>query len=274
MLDIQNLSVSVKSNVILNNVNYRFKEGEIYGILGPNGAGKTTLFKSILKVIDYSGKISYNSENIGHLIDYPAFYSNLTCNENLSLHAKYIGVNQLDIDNLLSTVNLLDAKHKKFKNLSMGMKQRLGIAKTLIGDSDIIILDEPSNGLDPMGIKDIRDIMLNVVKSDKRVTLVSSHILKELSEFTDVFLFIRDGKLISHIKNSGNAYSIVKTEENYDDIKFTSSNAYSIIKSDGELYILSNYEDLKVYYKDVEEMNLEELYMKVMSMNIEEVYLK
>ena len=123
---------------------------------------------------------------------HPAFYANLTCLENLKLHANYIDVHYDDLEKYLSLVNLEDAKNKKFKNLSMGMKQRLGISKTLVGNSDIVLLDEPTNGLDPMGIMDIRNIILNEVKSKHRITIVSSHILKELTEFTDIYLFIKN----------------------------------------------------------------------------------
>ncbi|REH79934.1 ABC transporter ATP-binding protein [Staphylococcus felis] len=274
MLSIKNLSVDFKNTNILTNINYDFKENSIYGLLGPNGAGKTTLFKSILKVIDYSGDISSSIHNIGHLIDYPAFYSNLTCKENLDLHAKYIGVKDLNIDRLLSTVNLQEAKNKKFKNLSMGMKQRLGIAKTLIGNSSLILLDEPSNGLDPMGIKDIRNIILKEVKKEQRITIVSSHHLNELSEFTDIFVFIQNGKIVSHLKNSKNYYSLIEISEDINHLDFTSHNEYSIIKSNGNYYILADYNDLIKYYSHASKMNLEDIYLKIMDMNIEEAYLK
>ncbi|WP_220473113.1 ATP-binding cassette domain-containing protein, partial [Staphylococcus gallinarum] len=267
-------SVTLKNTNILHNINYNFKKNNIYGLLGPNGAGKTTLFKAILEVIDYSGEIVSRNNEIGHLIESPAFYSNLTCEENLHLHATYIGINKLNIDKLLETVNLKEAKKKKFKNLSMGMKQRLGIAKTLIGSANTILLDEPSNGLDPMGIKDIRDILLNEVKDENRITIVSSHILRELSEFTDIFVFIKDGKIIAHLKNSNNYYSIIEIKNTNDYSNFNSSNEYSIIKSNGKQYILGNYDDLAKFFDIPKKMNLEDVYLKIMNMHIEEAYLK
>lgn len=274
MLNIEELSVTLKNTNILHNINYNFKKNNIYGLLGPNGAGKTTLFKAILEVIDYSGEIVSRNNEIGHLIESPAFYSNLTCEENLHLHATYIGINKLNIDKLLETVNLKEAKKKKFKNLSMGMKQRLGIAKTLIGSANTILLDEPSNGLDPMGIKDIRDILLNEVKDENRITIVSSHILRELSEFTDIFVFIKDGKIIAHLKNSNNYYSIIEIKNTNDYSNFNSSNEYSIIKSNGKQYILGNYDDLAKFFDIPKKMNLEDVYLKIMNMHIEEAYLK
>lgn len=275
MLKIDSLSVNLKNNNILKDINYKFIENTVYGLLGPNGAGKTTLFKSILEVIDYSGKIEFQkNKNIGHLIDYPAFYANLTCEENLILHARYLGINTLHIDKLLSIVNLNSARNKKFKNLSMGMKQRLGIAKTLIGNSNLILLDEPSNGLDPMGIKDIRDIIISEIKNEKRVTIVSSHILRELSEFTDVFLFIQNGKLIAHLRNNKRHYSLVEINDRTINLDFKINNEYSIIKSSGRFYILGDYNELVKYYNNAKKMTLEEVYLKIMSMKVEEAYLK
>ncbi|MRW78853.1 ATP-binding cassette domain-containing protein, partial [Staphylococcus aureus] len=231
MLTFKDVFVSLNDNRILEGVNYKFKKNTIYGLLGPNGAGKTTFFKSILGVIKYSGSIEITSSNIGHLIEYPAFYANLTCEENLNMHAKYIGHINLDVDQLLLKVDLLEVKNKKFKNLSMGMKQRLGIARSLIGNSDLILLDEPSNGLDPFGIKDIRNIILNDVKKKNRITIVSSHILHEISEFTDIFIFIKDGRIISHLKNTG-CYSMIKTKDLHS-INIKQKDEFSVIKGNG-----------------------------------------
>ncbi|MGV2929286.1 ATP-binding cassette domain-containing protein [Macrococcus capreoli] len=272
MLKIKNVVVSLNNNKILNNVDYLFHNNKVYGLLGPNGAGKTTLFKSILGVIDFHGEISMSSKHIGHLIEYPAFYSNLSCEENLKLHARYIGIKDIDVDYLLKTVNLQEAKKKKFKNLSMGMKQRLGIAKTLIGNSDLVLLDEPSNGLDPFGIKDIRDIILNEVKENNRITIVSSHILQEISEFTDIFVFIKEGRIISHLKNTMN-YSMLEINS-ISDIPFKTSNEYSIIKSNDRYYIIGNYDDIKNYDTNIKMMSLEDIYLTIMQLEIEEVHLK
>ncbi|MCO4346593.1 ABC transporter ATP-binding protein [Staphylococcus agnetis] len=272
MLTFKNVFVSLNNNTILENVNYKFKKNTIYGLLGPNGAGKTTLFKSILGVIKYSGSIEVASSNIGHLIEYPAFYGNLTCEENLNMHAKYMGHNNPNTDQLLSKVDLLEMKNKKFKNLSMGMKQRLGIARSLIGNSDLILLDEPSNGLDPFGIKDIRNIILNDVKKKNRITIVSSHILQEISEFTDIFIFIKNGRIISHLKNTGN-YAMIKTAD-LNKINITQKNEFSIIKSYDDYYIIGDYNNLVLYDKSIEKMTIEDIYISVMKIDIEEVFLK
>ncbi|MCC9117622.1 ATP-binding cassette domain-containing protein [Staphylococcus capitis] len=274
MLTLANVSFNKKKQKILQNINYSFKENKIYGLLGPNGSGKTTLFKSILGVINYTGEIYKSSNKLGHLIDYPAFYANLTCLENLKLHANYIDVHYDDLEKYLSLVNLEDAKNKKFKNLSMGMKQRLGISKTLVGNSDIVLLDEPTNGLDPMGIMDIRNIILNEVKSKHRITIVSSHILKELTEFTDIYLFIKNGKIIAHLKNSDGYYGLlkIKSDDIYKDFNF--SFEYSIIQTSKENYILGSYNDLVKLDKKVKKNNLEDIYLNIMNLDIEEVFLK
>lgn len=274
MLTLANVSFNKKKQKILQNINYSFKENKIYGLLGPNGSGKTTLFKSILGVINYTGEIYKSSNKLGHLIDYPAFYANLTCLENLKLHANYIDVHYDDLEKYLSLVNLEDAKNKKFKNLSMGMKQRLGISKTLVGNSDIVLLDEPTNGLDPMGIMDIRNIILNEVKSKHRITIVSSHILKELTEFTDIYLFIKNGKIIAHLKNSDGYYGLlkIKSDDIYKDFNF--SFEYSIIQTSKENYILGSHNDLVKLDKKVKKNNLEDIYLNIMNLDIEEVFLK
>ncbi|RTE16035.1 ATP-binding cassette domain-containing protein [Staphylococcus epidermidis] len=274
MLTLTNVSFNKKKQKILQNINYSFKENKIYGLLGPNGSGKTTLFKSILGVINYTGEIYKSSNKLGHLIDYPAFYANLTCLENLKLHANYIDVHYDDLEKYLSLVNLEDAKNKKFKNLSMGMKQRLGISKTLVGNSDIVLLDEPTNGLDPMGIMDIRNIILNEVKSKHRITIVSSHILKELTEFTDIYLFIKNGKIIAHLKNSDEYYGLlkIKSDDIYKDFNF--SFEYSIIQTSKGNYILGSYNDLVKLDKKVKKNNLEDIYLNIMNLDIEEVFLK
>ncbi|WP_167797474.1 ATP-binding cassette domain-containing protein [Staphylococcus croceilyticus] len=257
----------------MQNISYHYENNKVYGLLGPNGAGKSTFFKAILNVINYSGNISLPSHHIGQLVEAPAFYANLSCFQNLKLHSNYLNF-ACDIDNYLSIVHLQDAKYKKFKDLSMGMKQRLGIAKTLIGNSNLILLDEPTNGLDPSGIKDIRNIILEKVKSDDRTSIISSHILQEVATFTDVFIFIKGGQLVTHLKNTSNYYSILELDKMTDAENTFNNHEYSIVKFNSLYYIVGDYKWLKNYDSSITKMTIEDIYLWLMEHKIEEAYLK
>lgn len=278
MIKVKNISVSTKDQLILKDISYTFEDGKIYGLLGPNGAGKTTLFKSMINVVEYSGEIenSHSRNNIGHLIEYPAFYDNLSCYDNLKLHASYKKSNSDNILNFLEMVGLKEAKGKKFKTLSMGMKQRLGIARSLMGSPKTVLLDEPSNGLDPSGIRDIRHIISNYVNINNRTTIISSHILKEIEEFTDVFVFINNGKIIANIKNTHTSYACLKCKEL--PINFSQNKDFQgelSILFDGEYYnIIGEYQYVSNLEAKVAKLNLEDLYLKIMELPVEEVYLK
>lgn len=209
MLQIKNASLRVGEALLLSNIDLSFEQGKIYGILGPNGAGKTTLFKSMLGLTAFSGEILSDGKPVscrqfGSLIEYPAFYPRLTVEENLRLHARYLGLRQPDLNAALEQVNLLDARTKLFSQLSLGMRQRLGIARAFLGSAKCLLLDEPTNGLDPMGIKEIRLLLKDRLKSPARCILVSSHNLTEIAAITDHLVFLRGGKVVKILENSYN----------------------------------------------------------------------
>lgn len=195
----------------VNAVNIHIRQGDIYGIIGRNGAGKTTLLKMIsglaaptsgdFTLFGRTGKDSYAyMSRIGSLIEAPGIYPNMSAAENLKLKCIAMGVRNLDtIPELLNTVGLGYAGKKKVKNFSLGMKQRLGIALALVGDPDIVILDEPINGLDPQGIAEIRETLL-MLNKDKNITfIISSHILEELSKISTNYGIIHDGVLVQEM---------------------------------------------------------------------------
>ncbi|WP_211655496.1 ABC transporter ATP-binding protein [Planococcus alpniumensis] len=207
MLNIENVSLTIGANTLLDSISLQLKDGKIYGLLGPNGSGKTTLFKSILGLTAYSGKISSDnrllaSRDFGSLIEYPAFYANLTIGENLALHSQYLKLTQPDIQSALEQVDLWEVRKKKFSQLSLGMKQRLGIARAFLGTPKYLLLDEPTNGLDPIGIKEIRVLLRDKLKSPQHCILISSHNLTEIAAIADEFIFIRNGKIIKTIPNT------------------------------------------------------------------------
>ena len=220
LLDVKNLSISFGGLRAVYGIEMQIEKGELYGLIGPNGAGKTTLFKSMLGLTDFSGEILSDGQPVssrcfGSLIEYPAFYSRLTVEENLKLHAQYLGLKQPNIEAALKQVNLLDARKKLFSQLSLGMRQRLGIARAFLGDVQYLLLDEPTNGLDPMGIKEIRLLLKERLKSPQHCILVSSHNLTEIAAVTDVLIFIRGGKIIKIVKND---YNEKELEALYEDI--------------------------------------------------------
>ena len=189
MLQIKNVNLNIGNTALLSNINLSLEQGKIYGILGPNGAGKTTLFKSMLGLTAFSGEILSDGQPVssrcfGSLIEYPAFYPRLTVEENLKLHAQYLGLKRPNIEVALEQVNLLDARKKLFSQLSLGMRQRLGIARAFLGDVQYLLLDEPTNGLDPVGIEELRELIRSFPAKGITVIL-SSHILSEVQQIAD-----------------------------------------------------------------------------------------
>lgn len=212
VLKTNNLTKKYKHNIVLNSVNITINKGEIYGLIGRNGAGKTTLMKLITTLVSPTSGNFYlfdkssendelfeNKQRVGSLIEYPAFFPNLSAYDNLKYYAIQRGiVDRKQIDKVLEKVNLTNTGKKKVKAFSLGMKQRLGIALAILNNPDFIILDEPINGLDPIGISELREVFKKL--SEEGVTLlISSHILSELYITADKFGFIEKGKLVKEL---------------------------------------------------------------------------
>lgn len=208
MLEIQKLNKSYRKRKIINNLNMTVYKGDIYGFLGANGEGKTTTIRMITSLIKAdSGDIIINGKsvinckneairNIGAMVEAPKFYENMSGYENLELMAKITpGVSDLDIQNVLGLVGLKDRGRDKFKEYSMGMKQRLGIANALLGDPKLIILDEPSNGLDPYGMKEINNLIVSLAKRCDKTFIISSHLLHEMEGICNRIGILHSGKL-------------------------------------------------------------------------------
>ncbi|WP_238882708.1 ABC transporter ATP-binding protein [Clostridium sp. YIM B02551] len=212
VLKTHNLTKRYGDQYALNNVNMTIEKGQIYGFIGQNGAGKTTLIRLITGLIHKtSGEVELLPEasdnNIeearkitGSLVESPAFYPNMTARENLEVSRLVRNIaGKESIDEVLEHVGLKDAGKKKFKNFSLGMKQRLGIANALLGNPKFLILDEPINGLDPVSIVEIRELLKKVNKEKDVTILISSHILSELSELATHYGIIDKGNLIEEI---------------------------------------------------------------------------
>lgn len=212
VIETRNLSKIYSKNKVVNSVNMHVEKGKIYGLLGKNGAGKTTTMCMLLNLTYPSGGEVYlfgkdsrkNSEeiyqNIGSIIETPGFYENLTAYENLKIISKLRGdYNPVKINSVLEMVNLENAKSKKYKDFSLGMKQRLGIAAAIMHNPELLILDEPINGLDPFGIKEIRALLQRLSHEYGITILISSHILSEIENIADVIGFMDEGVLIDEI---------------------------------------------------------------------------
>ena len=212
VIETNNLSKIYYKNKVVNSVDMHVEKGKIYGLLGKNGAGKTTTMCMLLNLtypsegdIFLFGKNVNNHSNeiysnIGSIIETPGFYENLTAFENLKIISKIRGdFNPHNINSVLQMVNLDNDKSKKFKDFSLGMKQRLGIAAAIMHSPELLILDEPINGLDPFGIKEIRTLLKRLSHEFGITILISSHILSEIENIADVIGFMDNGILIDEI---------------------------------------------------------------------------
>ena len=194
--------------VAVNEVSMNVRRGDIYGLIGKNGAGKTTLMKMILGLtlptkgsltLFGSDDVAARRKRIGSLIEEPGLYKNCSAKENMKRFSLLYGANEAKIPELLALVGLKDVGNKKVSAYSLGMKQRLGLAIALLNDPELLVLDEPINGLDPSGIKDMRDLFVRLSEERGVTLLISSHILDELSKIATVYGIMNNGRLVEEI---------------------------------------------------------------------------
>lgn len=231
VLKINGVTKSYRGNKVLDNISMKIEKGQIYGLVGLNGAGKSTLIKiiaglvkvdsGILEIFGHHHKdeIEVSRRRIGAIVETAAFYENKTVYENMNLCRIQKGIpGEETIDKFLNIVGLIEVKHKKVKNLSLGTKQSLGIAMALLGEPEFLILDEPINGLDPIKIIGIRELLLKLNAEFGVTMLISSHILNELYHVANHYGIIHNGKLIKEIsleklKEQCNKYIHIKVED-------------------------------------------------------------
>ena len=203
-----NLCKSFGKNFSVSSLSINIKKGDIYGFIGPNGSGKTTVMKTILGlltpdsgIVELFGKQNNRQalRRVGSLIESPGLYGDCTAHENMKRFSIISGGDEQEINSLLNFVGLGDVGKKKVKSFSLGMKQRLGIAVALLGKPELLILDEPVNALDPMGIKAIRDMILQINKDMGVTFFISSHLLGELEKICNVYGIINMGRLTEEI---------------------------------------------------------------------------
>ncbi|KNY28322.1 ABC transporter ATP-binding protein [Pseudobacteroides cellulosolvens] len=229
-IEVRNLTKAYKGINAVDNLSINVPEGKIYGFLGKNGAGKTTTIRMITRLIKpNSGEIlvfgkdirrnrQWAAANIGSIVESPGFYENLPARSNLEITATLYKTPKSRIGEVLEIVNLKDTGKKKVKDFSLGMKQRLGIANALVHSPKILILDEPTNGLDPSGIKDMRSFLKGLSR-DKGITImVSSHLLSEVQQIADYVGIIDKGRLveetdISNIEAEDQSYLLLEVDK-------------------------------------------------------------
>lgn len=209
VVELKNVTKVIKGKKIIDNLSFNINEGEVFGFLGPNGAGKTTTIRMIVGLMGISSgdilvcgknvKNEYEAalRNVGGIVENPEMYKFLTGYQNLMQYARmFKGITKEKINEVVELVGLTDRINEKVKTYSLGMRQRLGLAQSLLHDPKVMILDEPTNGLDPAGIREIRDHLRKLAKEKGMAVIVSSHLLSEMEMMCDRIAIIQKGKLV------------------------------------------------------------------------------
>ena len=290
ILSLKNLNKSFGEFKAVNNINLQVNQGDIYGFLGPNGAGKSTTLRMILGLIKPdSGEILINGKSnsgsnrnfltsIGALIEKPDFYKNLSAYDNLKILYKMSKLKDINrISDVLKEVDLWDKKNQKVGGFSQGMKQRLGIAQTLMHQPSLIILDEPSNGLDPQGQSDMRSLILRINQEMGITVIISSHILSEIEKISNRMVVINKGEKIVE----GNVQELMQNEllkvsfksENLDSIAlFLKKQSIDFESSNDSIVANINEENIPLILKKMVNENISITEMKQMR-TLEEFFL-
>ena len=237
VMETQNLSKKYQNVTVVDHVNLHIPKGKIYGLLGRNGAGKTTIMKMMLQLVsptagkimmfgkDHREQMKDTYQKIGSIIETPGFYTNLPGQENLESLARFRkNVSKASVKHALEVVGLDQEKKKPFSDYSLGMKQRLGIAAAIMHEPELLILDEPINGLDPIGISEIRQFLCELSRTKGTTIFISSHVLSEIEQIADMIGVINQGKLVEEV----NMKELHKRKRKY--VAFTVSDALSAAK--------------------------------------------
>ena len=263
ILSIEDLSKRYGSVQALKNVSFTVPKGSVFGILGPNGSGKTTLLGTIMDILKpTSGTFrlfdevptGFHRRKIGTLLETPNFYHYLSGVQNLEIAAAIKGHGKADIPAVLEKVNLTQRKNSKFNTYSLGMKQRLAIASCLLGDPEVLVFDEPTNGLDPVGIAEIRELIKKLYHEGKTI-IMASHLLDEVEKVCTHVAILKRGHLIA----SGNVNEILANED------IVEVGAEDLIKLKSIISRMNNYSSMK------EDNNLFQLFYPIGHINVEKI---
>jgi len=260
--------------IAVHDLNMHVKQGEIYGFLGRNGAGKTTTIRMLLGLIKPTeGEIELFGQRlnakpreilsrIGSMVEHPGFYENLTAYENLLINAKLMGVYKRNaLEEALETVGLQEETKKLVGQYSMGMKQRLGIARAILHHPELLILDEPTNGLDPIGIKEMRKLIKSLAVERNITVLISSHILSEVEQLADQLGIIHEGKLLEEISIG----ELHKRNRKYIEFRVSNDNkAAMLLESQAGVHDYETHGDglIRVYSRIGEQNKLNKMFVQ------------
>ena len=290
-----NVTKEFKNKAVLKGVSFNIEAGDIYGLIGENGAGKTTLLKLIVNLLKpTSGNIqvlgkeikkdSYDYlRNIGALIDEPVFYKKLTLYENFKVHCEYLGFyDEEKLENVLRRVGLHNKKDRKIKELSFGEKQRLAIAYALITEPELLILDEPTNGLDPIAIVELREILLKLNREFNTTIIISSHAINELETLVNKVMILKNGEivedgLLEEIKEKCSVYIEIEVED--------SSKALAILEKElnirnmklinkGTIRVYEALEERKKILSTLVKSDVEVLSFNMVQISLEEYFIR
>ncbi|MDU4939142.1 MAG: ABC transporter ATP-binding protein [Clostridium sp.] len=290
-----NVTKEFKNKAVLKGVSFNIEAGDIYGLIGENGAGKTTLLKLIVNLLKpTSGNIqvlgkeikkdSYDYlRNIGALIDEPIFYKKLTLYENFKVHCEYLGFyDEEKLESVLKMVGLHNKKDRKIKELSFGEKQRLAIAFALITEPELLILDEPTNGLDPIAIVELREILLKLNREFNTTIIISSHAINELETLVNKVMFLKNGEivedgLLEEIKEKCSVYIEIEVED--------SSKALAILEKElnirnmklinkGTIRVYEALEERKKILSNLVKSDVEVLSFNMVQISLEEYFIR
>jgi ABC-type multidrug transport system ATPase subunit len=294
VISTSNLTFTFGNQTVVKSLSLQVPEGSIYGFLGPNGAGKTTTIKLLLNLLKtqegsinifdlelQSNRIKILSQ-IGSLIEQPAIYLHLTGKENLLNRALLLQIPEKRVDEMLTLVHLQDAAHKKAGQYSLGMKQRLGIALALLSDPKLLILDEPTNGLDPNGIIEIRELLMKLTGEYKKTVFISSHLLAEIQKMATHVGIINFGELmfqgsIQELEALSKPSVQIETDRTVEAANFLKKNNFTVSEVNdhhlfvpftskenmGEINALLNQNGYTIYSINKQQQDLEKLFLAI-----------
>ncbi|PEL12088.1 ABC transporter ATP-binding protein [Bacillus sp. AFS017336] len=300
VLELKNVNKTIKNQEIIKDISFDLRQGEVLGLLGPNGSGKTTTMRMIVGLMSItSGEIYIKGhsikdhfkesiKHIGAMIETPAFYPFYSGYKNLMYFSRMLeGVSKKRVHEVIDLLGLSNAIHKKFSTYSLGMKQRLGIAQALLHNPSILILDEPTNGLDPAGVREIRDYLKRIAEVEQTAILLSSHLLSEIELICDRSIIIQNGQFVESIElndQSGEKLFIevvVKTTIDFES-KFTNLDKkykYEIMNNQSLIFEIDEEEipslmrelvmaEVEIYYVTRKKERLEDLFIQLTGGNV------
>ncbi|TCO60419.1 ABC transporter ATP-binding protein [Caldanaerobacter subterraneus] len=291
IVETQGLTKKYGNFTAVDGIDLKVKKGEIYGFLGPNGAGKSTTIRMLLGLIKptrgdarlFGLSIRQNPmeilKRVGAIVESPSYYGNLTAAENLEITRKILGADKKEIDRVLEIVNLSQWKNKKVKNFSLGMKQRLAIAQALLGKRELLILDEPTNGLDPAGIHEIRQLIKNLPGMLGVTVLMSSHILREVELMATSVGIISRGRLLfqgtlEELKAKSEQDVCIEVYPQDKALKFLENKGLKVKVNDNRLFIKKNGINVAAVNKALVMEGFEVTHLSVVAKNLEDIFLE